>query len=84
MENKNSFIVLKKETVYENRWSSIKRTLIKKGKLEKAIFTTNFGKRSAVMLFKEGKILLTSQYRLLIDDYSWEIPGGKVDSGESF
>ena len=48
------------------------------------IFTTNFGQRSAVLVFKEEKVLLTSQHRLLIDDYSWEIPGGRVDSGESF
>ena len=29
-----------------------------------------------------GKVLLTAQYRLLIDDIAWEIPGGRVDDGE--
>ena len=84
MKDKNPFPVLKQETVYKNKWSSIQRTLIKKGSIKKEIFTTNFGRRSAVILFKEGKVLLTKQYRLLLKGYSWEIPGGKVEDSETF
>ena len=86
MTNKVSKIkaLLEKEIVYSNNWSSVSRVLIKNRNKNKEIFTTNFGQRSAVLLFKEEKVLLTSQHRLLIDDYSWEIPGGRVDSGESF
>ena len=76
--------LLDKEVVYSNKWSSISRVIVKNRNKKKEIFTTNFGQRSAVLLLKEEKVLLTSQHRLLIDDYSWEIPGGKVNSGESF
>ena len=84
MENKGPFITLKKETVYRNKWSSVTRTLLKTQGLEKEIFTTNFGRRSAVILFSGNEVLLTKQYRLLIDDFSWEIPGGKVEDTETF
>ena len=84
MENNDSFVTLAKETVYKNKWSSITRTLVKRKGLEKEIFTTNFGRRSALILFCENKVLLTKQYRLLIDDFSWEIPGGKADDSETF
>jgi len=84
MENNDVFLTLRKETVYKNKWSSITKTLLKTKGLEKEIFTTNFGRRSAVILFSENKVLLTKQYRLLIDDFSWEIPGGKAEKSETF
>ena len=64
MENNDVFLTLRKETVYKNKWSSITKTLLKTKGLEKEIFTTNFGRRSAVILFSENKVLLTKQYRL--------------------
>ena len=73
-----------KHTVYENQWSTVTRTTFVRNKKEKEIYTTNFGKRSGVILFRKKRILLVKQYRLLIDDFSWEIPGGKVESFESF
>jgi ADP-ribose pyrophosphatase len=41
------------------------------------------GERSSVLVTCGSYILLVRQYRLLIDDISLEIPGGKVDAGES-
>ena len=73
-----------KDTVYENQWSTVTRTTFVRNKKEKEIYTTNFGKRSGVILLRKERILLVKQYRLLIDDFSWEIPGGKVENFESF
>lgn len=42
------------------------------------------GQRAAVLIADAGSILLVRQYRLLINDLSWEIPGGKVDEFETF
>ena len=35
------------------------------------------------MVVREGEVLLVRQYRLLINGFSWEIPGGRVDEGET-
>ena len=84
MKNKNLFVTTKKEIVYQNEWSSVTKTNIENENLKKEIFTTNFGKRSAVIVYADEKVLLTKQYRLLIDNFSWEIPGGRVEDSESF
>ena len=34
-------------------------------------------------MIKEGRILLVGQYRLLVNQLSWEIPGGKIDDDET-
>ena len=49
----------------------------------KDYFVTEKGSRAGVLLLRDGQILLVRQYRFLIDDYSWEIPGGGVQSDES-
>ena len=67
MKNKNLFVTTTKEIVYQNKWSSVTKTNIENENLKKEIFTTNFGKRSAVIVYADEKVLLTKQYRLLID-----------------
>ncbi|MBM4437591.1 MAG: NUDIX hydrolase, partial [Actinobacteria bacterium] len=36
-----------------------------------------------MVVVREGTVLLVRQYRLLINRLSWEIPGGRVESGET-
>jgi ADP-ribose pyrophosphatase len=43
----------------------------------------DYGQRAAVLVIADGHILMTRQYRLLIDDVSFEIPGGRIDEGET-
>lgn len=49
----------------------------------KDYFVTEKGNRAGVLLIQNGQVLLVRQYRFLIDDYSWEIPGGGVQLDES-
>lgn len=35
------------------------------------------------MVVQNGNVLLTRQYRLIINDLSYEIPGGNIEKGES-
>lgn len=37
----------------------------------------------AIVVVHEKKLLLSREYRYVIDDYSWEIPGGGIDNGET-
>jgi ADP-ribose pyrophosphatase len=73
-----------KKTVYKNDWSSVIKTSLVRNGEEKEIYTTDFGRRAAVILLEEGSILLVKQYRMLINDLSWEIPGGRAENSETF
>lgn len=84
MKTKKSLKISSKEIVYQNKWSLVTKTLFKKGSEIKEVFTTHYGKRSAVILYHEDKVLLVKQFRLLIDDFSWEIPGGRAEDSETF
>ena len=42
-----------------------------------------FGARAGVIAVSEGRVLLTAQYRFLVNGIAWEIPGGRVDEGET-
>ena len=77
-------IIQEKKVVYRNKWSKLIKTSFTHLGCDKAIYTTDFGNRSSVILLKKESILLVKQFRLLIDDYSWEIPGGKVEESETF
>lgn len=48
----------------------------------KDYYVVQFGQRAAVVMVRDGMVLLTAQYRFLADKVIWEIPGGSVDPGE--
>jgi len=68
---------------YQNRFMEVHHTRADFGTFEKDYFVITLGPRCGVVALKEGRILLTRQYRFLVDDFTWEIPGGRVDEGES-
>lgn len=68
---------------YQNRFMEVHHSRADFGTFVKDYFVVNLGPRSGVVALKEGCVLLTRQYRFLIDDFTWEIPGGRVDKGES-
>ena len=49
----------------------------------KDYYVVDFGPRVGLVAVRDGKILLTAQYRFLVDRVAWEIPGGRIDAGES-
>ncbi len=70
------------ELVHENPFHIItKNTGLFHG-FKKDYFVVDFGPRAGVVAVKEGEVLLTAQYRFLIDAVTWELPGGRVDEGE--
>jgi len=70
------------ETIFENRYQTLCHVRADFENNSKDYYVTNYGARAGVLVFRENKILLTKQYRLLINDYSLEIPGGKIEEGE--
>lgn len=69
--------------VYRDRNQKIQHVVAEFDGFQKEYFVSDHGMRSAVIVESGGQILLTRQYRLLIDDLSHEIPGGGIDPGES-
>jgi 8-oxo-dGTP pyrophosphatase MutT (NUDIX family) len=72
-----------REVVYENRYQQIYQVTANFGDFVKEYFVTDTGQRAGVVIAQGELVLLVRQYRLLIDRLSWEIPGGKVDDGET-
>lgn len=49
---------------------------------EKKYFVSDHVERAAVVVVRDGCVLMTRQYRLLINAISTEIPGGRINEGE--
>lgn len=70
------------KVVYRNRFQTITHREADFGAFRKEYFVNDTGRRVGVIVEGPEGILLTRQYRLLIDDLSWEIPGGRMEENE--
>jgi len=75
--------VTTQETVYQDHLRRIYRKVAEFEGFTKQYLVSDTGKRAAVLVIYGSHVLLARQYRLLINDISLEIPGGKVDEGET-
>lgn len=72
-----------KEQVYKDRNQKIQRIVAYFNGFDKEYFVSDHGKRAALLAVRNGNILLVRQYRLIINDLSYEIPGGRIDENET-
>lgn len=72
-----------KGLVYKNRYQKIRKFIAEFDKFKKTYFVAEYGSRAAVVVHKNGQILLTRQYRLFLKELSYEIPGGQVNQTET-
>lgn len=72
-----------REVVYENPHQQVYRVPVDFGAYRKEYFVTDYGRRVGLVVVRDGSVLLVRQWRLLIERVSWEIPGGRVDDGET-
>jgi ADP-ribose pyrophosphatase len=70
------------DLVYQDRNQVVSRIKARFDGFSKEYFVSDHGQRVAVLLIRGDEILLIRQYRLLINDISYEIPGGRADEGE--
>jgi ADP-ribose pyrophosphatase len=68
---------------YSNRFMDVRHSRADFGGFSKDYYVIELGPRAGIVALRDGCVLMTRQYRFLIDGYSWEIPGGRVDAGES-
>jgi len=71
-----------KKEIYRDRNQKIQRVLAHFDGFDKEYFVSDHGKRAALLAVYNSKVLLVRQYRLLINDLSYEIPGGRIDKNE--
>ena len=69
--------------VYGDPIRTIERVQADFGRFTKDYYVSDHGQRAAVVAVVDGRVLLTRQYRLLINRLSLEVPGGGVESGET-
>lgn len=72
-----------REVVYQNPYQLIYRVNAQFDGFAKDIYVLDCGRRVGVVIMRGNQVLLVRQYRLLINDMAWEIPGGKVDPDET-
>ena len=70
------------KTNYRDKYQKITKVEADFGDFIKEYYIRDAGGRSGIVIKENESVLLVKQYRILIRDFSWEIPGGKVDTGE--
>lgn len=72
-----------RQLVYQNPYQQVLRVDADFGAFSKQYFVTEVGSRAGLVLADQHRILLVRQYRFLLNTLAWEIPGGRIDDGES-
>lgn len=72
-----------KQVIYEDARQNIYRVSADFGEFTKEYTVRDSGQRAGLVVASEEAVLMGRQYRFLINDLSWEIPGGKIDEGET-
>jgi len=72
-----------RRVVYENPYQRVCSVNVDFGSHNKQIFVNEHGTRVGVLFIRGLEVLLVSQYRLLPHALSWEIPGGRIEEGET-
>jgi ADP-ribose pyrophosphatase len=75
--------ILNKQVIFQNQYLQLYSVTADFGPFIKNYFITDFGQRVGVLIFRNESVLLVRQYRFLINQLSWEIPGGGVNDGET-
>ena len=72
-----------REVVYRNQYQHIYRVSAEIDGATKTFFVNDYGRRVGVVIVRGNEVLLVRQYRFLVNEIAWEIPGGKVDPDET-
>ena len=71
------------EDIYQNQFLRLYSVKADFGETQKEYFIVDKGARVGVILRRGDEILLVRQYRYMINDMSWELPGGGVKEEET-
>jgi|TARA_B100001971_G_C18206126_1_gene547723 8-oxo-dGTP pyrophosphatase MutT (NUDIX family) len=74
--------VSKPKTIFKNKYINLYSIIANFDEGKREYFVSDRGERCGVIIINNQSILLVRQYRYLINDLSWEIPGGGVGENE--
>ena len=72
-----------REVIFDNQFVQVYRVAAQFAEGTKNYYVSDYGLRAGVLLVRDEKILLVQQYRYLADGLTWEIPGGRIETGET-
>jgi ADP-ribose pyrophosphatase len=72
-----------REPLHKNKICEIFRATADFGRFSREYFIIKPGSRVGVLMYRGDSVLLVKQYRFVINDYSWEIPSGGIEAGET-
>jgi ADP-ribose pyrophosphatase len=72
------------QDIYQNKFLRLYSVKADFGEFEREYYVVDKGQRAGVIILRNEKILLVRQYRFLIDDMSWEFPGGGRGNDETY
>jgi 8-oxo-dGTP pyrophosphatase MutT (NUDIX family) len=75
--------IRRRQTVHRNPFQTVEAVEAEFEGFAKQYYVVDFGPRVGIVAWREGRVLLTAQYRFLIDRVAWEIPGGQIEAEES-
>lgn len=72
-----------RQIVYQNQYQQVHRVGVAFDGFSKEYYVNEYGSRTGLVVADADRILLVRQYRFLINAVAWEIPGGRIDDGET-
>lgn len=75
--------VRKEEVLYEDPYQQMVRVIAEFDGFKKEYYVSERRERAGLLVVDQARVLLSRQYRLLVDRVALEIPGGGIDDGES-
>lgn len=76
-------LISERTVIHQNPRHEVYHVRADFGGFAKDYYVSDHGPRAGIVVVRDRSVLLVRQYRLLIDGFSWEIPGGKIDDGET-
>ena len=75
--------VRREEVLYRDQYQELYRAVAEFDGFTKTYHVSKRGDRAALLVVRDGHVLLARQYRLIVNCVALEIPGGAVEKGEA-
>lgn len=73
----------REQVLYEDPYQQMVRVIAEFDGFTKEYFVSERRERSALLVVERGQVLLSRQYRLVVNRVALEIPGGGIEEGET-
>lgn len=74
--------IVRRDSVFQTRWFEILEKTVE-GQPDPFYSVKLYPYVSVLALREDGKIPLVRQFRAVVEDYTWELPSGHVEQGET-